>query len=160
MRVEVFVAPGEGASDALMDWLEAQEIRATIRDVRKDEVALAEAISLGATRFPVLRYQGKVVTGFNPPALAKLLRGGEELGSGITVELGSDGRPVVIEVTPGSVGEAAGLQKGDVITELGGYSAFSLDQLRTALARARSARLRVRRGPDLVSVTLRTRQPA
>jgi len=69
-------------------------------------------------------------------------------------EIGGDGRTVVTDVTGGSLAEDAGLEPGDVITDLGGYSAFSLDQLRRVLSAGRPITLGVRRGSERLRLSL------
>jgi len=54
----------------------------------------------------------------------------------------------------GSLGEDSGVEPGDVITDLGGYSSFSLDQLRTVLSAGRPITLGVRRGSEQLRVSL------
>jgi len=82
--------------------------------------------------------------------------GGEEAGAGV-LKVDDDGRPVVTEVAEGSLAEEAGLEPGDVITDLGGYSSFSLDQLdqlRTVLAARRLITLGVRRGSEQLRLSV------
>ena len=151
MRVDAFVVPGQGSSDALLDWLQLHEIPARIHDLREDESAVAEALALGAGAVAVLRRGTRSASGFDPGRLEALMRGGETVGGGLLVELDAEGRPVVAQVEPDSAGEAAGLRPGDVIAELGGYSAFTVDQLRNVLNRpaARGVQLKVRRSGEL-----------
>lgn len=159
MKVDAFVVPGQGSSDALLDWLQLQEIPARIHDLRVDESAVAEAFALGGGSLPVLRKGARSAAGFDPARLEAVIRGGETVGGGLLVELDSEGRPVVAAVEPDSAGQAAGLLPGDVIAELGGYSAFTVDQLRSVLSRAsaRQLKLKVRRSGELMELRL---QPA
>ena len=53
-----------------------------------------------------------------------------------------------------SVAEDAGLLPGDVITDLGGYSSFSLDQLRTMLTAGRPITVGVRRGSERLRLSV------
>ncbi|HEV2952620.1 MAG TPA: PDZ domain-containing protein, partial [Candidatus Dormibacteraeota bacterium] len=151
MKYVAFIQPGVGSSDALIDWLEQHEVRVTPRDVTKDESHLAEAIALGGGLMPVLRADDRTVVGFDPEALEDLL---VNHGSTVGLVFTSDpsGRVIVKDVLPGSVGEGAGVQSGDVITKLGGYTIFSVDQIRTALEHPRAARvaLEVKRGEEIV----------
>jgi S1-C subfamily serine protease len=153
MAIEVYAAPGQGSSDALLDWLELEEVVADIHDVR-DESALAEAIAAGAFPFPVTRVGELLIRGFDPVRLSHAIFGGEDAGAGLLVEIGGDGRTVVTDVTDGSLGEDSGVEPGDVITDLGGYSSFSLDQLRTVLSAGRPITLGVRRGSEQLRVSL------
>ena len=154
MRLEAFIAPGEGASDALMDWLEYQEIVPVVRDVRADEEALAVAIALGAGRLPVVKVGDRTVTGFDPSAL-KLMLEPKAAGGGISVVPDGSGRLVVQKVDPGGIGEALGLRPGDVVTRLSGYTAFSAEQLDQALSNPpRTLVLAVRRGGEELELSL------
>ena len=153
MAIKVYVAPGEGASDALLDWLEAEEVVADVHDVR-EESDLAEAIAAGAYPFPVTRVGEELIRGFDPVRLTHAIFGGEDAGAGVLVEVSGDGRTVVTDVTGGSLAEDAGLEPGDVITDLGGYSAFSLDQLRRVLSAGRPITLGVRRGTEQLRLSL------
>ena len=152
MAIKVYVAPGEGASDALLDWLEVEEVVADVHDVR-DEADLAEAIAAGAFPFPVTLVGEELIRGFDPLRLSHAIFGGEDAGAGVLVEV-RDGRTVVTDVTGGSLAEDAGLEPGDVITDLGGYSYFSLDQLRSVLAAGRPTTLGVRRGGEQFRLSL------
>src|SRR5947209_19255632 len=108
MRVEVFAQPGAGSSDALLDFLEYLEVPVVVRDVRADESALAEGLALGAGMLPVTRRGDRVVVGPDLPAVRRLLSPGAEVGAGLQVEAGPDGKPVVVGVEPGSPAENAG----------------------------------------------------
>jgi S1-C subfamily serine protease len=153
MAIEVYAAPGEGASDALLDWLEVEEVLATIHDVR-EESTLAEAIAAGAFPFPVTKVGDELIRGFDPVRLTYAIFGGEVTGGGITVELDDTGHTVVTEVAPDSVADEAGLAPGDVITDLGGYSSFSVDQLRNVLSAGRPITLGVRRGGEQLRLSM------
>lgn len=158
MSREVFIQPGVGSSDALIDWLEQHEILVRIHDVTRDESALATAVALGGGRFPVVRVDDQVLVGFLPEQLEAQL-GSHGVSGGLRLETRPGGGVLVREVMPGSVAETAGLQSGDVVVKVGGYTEFSVDQLRTALERPRASRLamEVRRGDELV--TLRIQVP-
>ena len=159
MAIEVYAAPGQGASDALLDWLEVEEVVANVHDVR-DESNLAEAIAAGAFHFPVTRVGDQLIRGFDPVRLTYAIFGGEDAGGGVSVGVDEAGHPVVIEVTPGSLAEDAGLEPGDVITDLGGYSSFSVVQLRNVLAAGRPIALGVRRGAEQLRLSMPPRELA
>jgi S1-C subfamily serine protease len=159
MTIEVYAAPGEGASDALLDWLEVEEVVANVHDVR-DESTLAEAIAAGAFPFPVTLVEQEVIRGFDPVRLGYAIFGAEEAGAGVSVAVDPDGRAVVMDVARGSLAEDAGLETGDVIVYLGGYSSFSVDQLRNVLAAGRPITLGVRRGADQLRLSLAPRDMA
>jgi S1-C subfamily serine protease len=159
MAIEVYVAPGEGASDALLDWLEVEEVAANVHDVRQ-ESTLAEAIAAGAFPFPVTRVGEEVIRGFDPVRLGYAIFGGEEAGAGVSVAVDHEGRPVVTEVAQGSLAEDAGLEEGDIILDLGGYSSFSIEQLRNVLGNGRPITLGVRRGTDRLRLSMPPRELA
>ncbi|MDQ6919088.1 MAG: PDZ domain-containing protein [Candidatus Dormibacteraeota bacterium] len=144
MAIEVYAAPGQGASDALLDWLEVEEVVANVHDVREEET-LAEAIAAGAFPFPVTMVGDQLIHGFDPVRLTTAIFGGEDAGAGVQVGVDEAGKPVVTSVAPGSLAAEAGLEPGDVIVDLGGYSNFSFDQLRSVLATGRPITLGVRR---------------
>jgi S1-C subfamily serine protease len=153
MAIEVYAAPGQGASDALLDWLEVEEVVANVHDVREEET-LAEAIAAGAFPFPVTRVGEEQIWGFDPVRLTNAIFGGEDAGAGVLVTVDEAGRPVVTGVASGSLAEEAGLEPGDVITDLGGHSSFSLDQLRTVLGKGRPITLGIRRGDDQLRLSM------
>ena len=159
MAIEVYAAPGQGASDALLDWLEVEEVMANIHDVR-EESTLAEAIELGAFPFPVTKVGDELIRGFDPVRLGHAIFGGEDAGAGVLVTVDDAGRPVVAEVAPGSLASDAGLEPGDVIIDLGGYSSFSVDQLRNVLATGRPITLGVRRGSEQLRLSMSSGQIA
>jgi S1-C subfamily serine protease len=159
MTIEIYASPGEGASDALLDWLQVEEVVANVHDVR-DESTLAEAIAAGAFPFPVTRVGDELIRGFDPVRLGYAIFGGEDAGAGVSVAVDPDGRPVVTEVAQGSLAEDAGLEMGDVIVDLGGYSSFSVDQLRNVLAAGRPITLGVRRGSDQLRLSMPPREMA
>src|SRR5436305_676217 len=153
MAIEVYAAPGQGASDPLLDWLEVEEVVADVRDVR-DESALAQAIAEGAFPFPVTRLGDELIRGFDPVRLKHAIFGGDDAGAGLLVTTHDDGSPLVVNIESGSPADEAGLQPGDVITDLGGYSAFSAEQLQRVLAGRRPITLGVRRGDEQLRLSL------
>lgn len=159
MAIEVYAAPGQGASDALLDWLEVEEVMANVHDVR-EESTLAEAIAAGAFPFPVTKVGKQLIRGFDPVRLSYAIFGGEDAGAGVSVEIDAAGRPVVTDVAVGSLAEDAGLEAGDVITDLGGYSSFSVDQLRNVLATGRPITLGIRRGTEHLRLSMSSSQMA
>jgi S1-C subfamily serine protease len=159
MAIEVYAAPGQGASDALLDWLEVEEVVADVHDVR-EESTLAEAIAAGAFPFPVTRIGEELIHGFDPVRLTNAIFGGEDAGAGVLVAVDNAGRPVVTSVASDSLASEAGLEPGDVIIDLGGYSNFSLDQLRNVLATGRPITLGIRRDGEQLRLSMSSGQMA
>src|ERR1700676_1278778 len=104
MAIEVYAAPGEGASDALLDWLEVEEVVANVHDVR-EESTLADAIAAGAFPFPVTRIGEEGIRGFPPVRPTYAIFGGEDAGAGVPVGIDDAGQPVVTGVASGSLAE-------------------------------------------------------
>ena len=152
--MEAYVQPGVGASDALLDWLEREEVKARVHDVTRDQAALAEAYALGAGVLPVVVIQGQAIRGYDPGRLQVLLGG--EAAEGFEMRLAASGELVVERIEAGGLAELAGLKPGDVITELAGYTVFSPDQVRSAISRSaeRPVTIRVRRGEDVLTLKL------
>jgi membrane-associated protease RseP (regulator of RpoE activity) len=137
MKIEVFYTPGQGASDSLMDWLEWKEALVVAKNVLVNEDAFYEGLALGAGQWPVCRKGARVVVGLDYEQIEVLLMPAENVGGGVSVELATGGIPVVIEVAQESAAARAGLQPGDIISGVGGYSAISLsiEQLRNVFGR-------------------------
>ncbi|MGH7862842.1 MAG: PDZ domain-containing protein [Candidatus Dormibacteraceae bacterium] len=157
MEFEVFVQPGVGSSDALMDWLERHEIQAHVRNVVSDASALAEALALGAGALPVTVHGGAVVSGFDPAALESLAEASPAAPAvGVEVEMDLGGEVLVGRVLPGGLGQRMGLQPGDVVAKVGGYGVFTSEQFLAALdsARRRQLTVTVRRGKASVTLSV------
>jgi S1-C subfamily serine protease len=109
-------------------------VKFTEYDVSRDEKAAEEMVrTSGQMGVPVIVVDGEVIVGFNRARLQELFAGG---GNGGRVRLGlsiadadrvaqkQGSLPVfgavIGAVTPGSLGEKAGLRVGDIITEISG----------------------------------------
>lgn len=112
----------------------------------RDRAAADEMVRLtGQLGVPVTVIDGQVVVGFNRPHLEQLLAsgGGQRPHLGLKVADASKvaqkagGIPVfgalVGAVTPGSLGERAGLRNGDIITELNLRPIRGADDLERAM---------------------------
>ena len=77
-----------------------------------------------------LRPLAPYLLGQNRAAGAEVMELGPELATYFHV----DGGVLVVEVPPGTVAEAAGLQPGDVLTHVGGAAVKSIGELRRGLA--------------------------
>jgi len=100
----------------------------------------------GQLGVPVTVINGQVVIGFNRPLLEQLLASGSGQRPHLGVKVADAGKvaertggvPVsgalVGSVTPGSLGERAGLRNGDIITEFNLRPIRSADDLQRVLA--------------------------
>lgn len=113
-----------------------------------DESAAAEMVRIsGQQGVPVIVIDGQVVIGFNRPQLDQLLEQARRPRLDAAVadarEMAAKGRcsaqegAYVGRVIPGSVAERAGLQVGDVITQLANQPVSSALHLQSLLARLR-----------------------
>jgi len=118
--------------------------------VSRDRAAADEMVRLtGQLGVPVTIIDGQVVVGFNRPLLEQLLAGGGGQRPHLGVKVADAGKvapkvggvPVsgalVGSVTPGSLGEKAGLRNGDIITELNLRPIRGADDLQRVLAELR-----------------------
>ena len=116
----------------------------------RDRAAADEMVRLtGQLGVPVTIIDGQVVVGFNRPLLEQLLAGGGGQRPHLGVKVADAGKvapkvggvPVsgalVGSVTPGSLGEKAGLRNGDIITELNLRPIRGADDLQRVLAELR-----------------------
>ena len=150
-QVTVFVKPGDPGSEAVLRYLDQRGVTYTTRDVLSDPSATAILFGrLGRVTTPAVQIGERLLVGYDPVQLARFLpREGEEeptvsFGAAVrsvTPQIAADkGLPATYGVEVGSVhagspAEAAGIQAGDVITEIGPYTINGgADQFRRAVS--------------------------
>ena len=150
-QVTVFVKPGDPGSEAVLRYLDQRGVTYTTRDVLSDPSATAILFGrLGRVTTPAVQIGERLLVGYDPVQLARFLpREGEEeptvsFGAAVrsvTAQIAADkGLPATYGVEVGSVhagspAEAAGIQAGDVITEIGPYTINGgADQFRRAVS--------------------------
>ncbi len=122
-------------------------------DVSRDSAAAEEMVSLtGQMGVPVTVIDGQVVVGFDRTRIRELLSGGagspQPLHFGLKIadavsvapQMGVNPVPgaVIGEVSPGLLGEKAGLKPGDIVTEINGGKIDSAADMERALAGLKS----------------------
>jgi len=167
MDVKVYSSPTCGYCTMAKRFLAERGIGFTEYDVSADRKAAEDIVRLtGQTGVPVIVVDGETVVGFDRPRLEKLLaKGGDgqrpRLGlkvadaSKIARKAGSV--PVfgalVGAVAPASLGQRAGIQKGDIITEINMRPIRNADDMEQAIAnlkpRARATIVFLRGGKTL-----------
>ncbi len=128
MNVVVYTTPTCPYCTQAKAFLAQRGVRFVEKDVSRDPVAAQEMIRLSKQRgVPVITVDGQVVVGFDRGRLEQLLAGGapgerRRLGLAVADAEKHAGMPgaYVGRVTPGSVGDGAGLRAGDVIIALAG----------------------------------------
>jgi membrane-associated protease RseP (regulator of RpoE activity) len=161
--ITVFVRAGDAQSQALLGYLDQRGLQYTARDVTTDPSAAAILFGrLGRVAVPALIVDDRMIVGFDPVQLARFLPRDDDGGAGVSLGAAVRGvnRDIArerglaaafgVEVGPvreGSPAAAAGLQTGDVITAIGGYTVTGgADQFRTAVA--------ARRPGDTMTITV------
>ncbi len=161
--ITVYVKPGDPASEATLRYLDQKGVHYTKRDVLADPSATAILFGrLGRVTTPVVQVGERLLVGHDPVQLARFLPRDESaepsvaFGAavrGVTAEIAAAKRlPATYGVEVGSVregspAEAAGIQPGDVITAVGGYTLDGgAEQFRRAVA--------IRRPGDSMALTL------
>jgi glutaredoxin 3 len=136
MNVKVYSTPTCGYCNMAKKYLQEKGIAYKEYDVSVDAEAAREMVNLtGQMGVPVITVDNEVIVGFDRPLLDKLLAsGGNGNGNGYKASLGlsvadasklaqKTGLPPIFgafvgRVQPGSPGEKAGLQPGDIVTEI------------------------------------------
>lgn len=129
MDIKIYTTPTCGYCHQAKQFLDERGVRYTEYDVSRDRKAAEEMVSkTGQMGVPVIVVDGEVIVGFDRVRLEQLLaRGG---GNGTNISLGISvadatkiySSPVtgalVGKVKPMYPGDRAGLEPGDIITEL------------------------------------------
>ncbi|MEE8470619.1 MAG: Uxx-star family glutaredoxin-like (seleno)protein, partial [Dehalococcoidia bacterium] len=147
-NVEVYSTPTCGYCQQAKRFLSERGIKFTEYDVSRDRAAADKMVRLtGHMGVPVIVVDGEVVIGFDRPRLERLLAGRGNAGhprfglkvadaSKVAQKFGAV--PVfgalVGAVATSSLGERAGIRKGDIITEINLRPIHNADNLEQALA--------------------------
>ena len=177
--VTVYVRAGDPDSALMLRHLEERGIEHRVRDVTSDPSASAVLFGrLGRIAVPALQVGDRMMVGYDPLQLARFLpTAGEEprvsFGAavrGVGPELAHErGLPYAmgVEVGPvheGSPAAAAGVQPGDLITQIGAYTLQGgADQFRAAVAARHPGdvmELTVRRGAEELVLAVEFPKPA
>jgi len=134
------------------------------KDVSADQAAAVEMVSrTGQQGVPVTEINGQFVVGFDQSRLEHLLKNTTGPTLGVSVANASQHAPkvghgaYVGKVRPGSPAQQAGLQKGDVITQVGSRSipdAATLVDISKRIALGQQVRVRFVRGDRTQETTL------
>lgn len=149
-EITAFVRAGDPQCDALLRYLDQRGLTYTARDVTADPSASAILFGrLGRVAVPALTVNDRMIVGFDPVQLARLLPSTEAAGP--PVSFGAAVRSVTrdvarehglpaafgVEVGPvheGSPAADAGVRPGDLITAIGAYTLTGgAEQFRTAV---------------------------
>lgn len=139
--VVVYTTPTCGYCHQVKQYLSQRGVTFTERDVAADPQAAAEMVRLSGQRgVPVIVMDSQVVVGFDRPRLDQLLASGRaappRLGLSVADASSIGGRAsngaYVGRVKSLSLGDKAGLAKGDVIIELAGQPIQNADELEAA----------------------------
>jgi glutaredoxin-like YruB-family protein len=132
MEIKLYTAPTCGYCNQVKRFLSERGVPFTEHDVSRDRAAADEMVRLtGQMGVPVIVADGQVIVGFDRPRLEQLIaqgNGSRRPKFGLKVADASrmaqkfGAVPIfgalVGEVVPSSLGERAGIQRGDIITEV------------------------------------------
>jgi len=178
-QITVYVRAGDPDCAAVLGCLQQRGLAYTTRDVLSDPSASAVLFGrLGQVVVPVVQVGERMLVGYDPVQLARFLPQQAEEPS---VSFGAAVRSVSLEtarahgmpaaygvevgrVHEGSPAAEAGVQAGDLITQIGPYTLQGgAEQFRMALAARRpgdTMTLTVRRGTEDVTLVVAFPQPA
>jgi len=148
MNVEIYTSPACGYCHQAKRFLSQRGVNFTEHDVSIDRAAAEEIVRLtGQMGVPVIVVDGQVIIGFDRARLEHLLaKGGDGQRPRFGLKVADASRvaqkvgavPVfgalVGAVAPSSLGQRAGIQRGDIITELNMRPIRGADDLEHALA--------------------------
>ena len=147
MNVTIYTTPTCGYCRHAEEFLRQRGIQFTEHDVSADRAAAEEMVrKSGQTGVPVIVIDDDVVVGFDRARLEQLLKGGsadQRPRFGLTIADASKTGPkfglapvfgaLVGKVAPRSLGEKAGIQPGDIITEFNMRPIHTASDLENAL---------------------------
>ncbi len=165
MNVTIYTTPTCGWCRRTKEFLSRRGIRYTERDVSTDRAAAEEMVTKsGQMGVPVIVIDGEVIAGFDQARLEDILSrqpqaGRPSLGlrvaDAVNIARKQSSVPVfgayVGSVRPGSAAEQAGLQPGDIITELNLHpirNAADLEQVVASLREGASVNVVFLRGQE------------
>jgi glutaredoxin 3 len=129
MNVTVYTTPTCPYCNMVKQFLSQQGVAFTEKDVSVNQAAAMDMVRrTGQQGVPVTEIGGQFVIGFDRPRLEQLLNQAPRPTLGVSVADASRHAPKVGQgafvgkVHPSSLAQRAGLQKGDVITEISGHS--------------------------------------
>ena len=148
MNVKIYTSPTCGYCHQAKRYLSEHGVKFTEHDISVDRAAAEEIVRLtGQMGVPVIVIDGEVVIGFDRARLEPLLaKGGDGQHPRFGLKVADASRvaqkigavPVfgalVGAVAPSSLGERAGIQRGDIITEINMRPIRNADDLEQALA--------------------------
>ncbi|MFC2065534.1 glutaredoxin domain-containing protein [Chloroflexota bacterium] len=142
MGVKIYTTPTCGYCHQVKGFLSERGVRYTEYDVSRDRAAADEMVRLtGQMGVPVILVDEQAVIGFDRPRLESLLaRSGNGHNPRFGLKVADAGKvagqfgAVVGAVAPSSLGERAGLRRGDIITEVNLRRINNADDLEHALA--------------------------
>ncbi len=136
MNAIVYTTPTCPYCRMVKEFLSQRGVPFVEKDVSVDRSAAMYMVQrTGQQGVPVTEINGQFVVGFDRPHLERLLQQAPRPGLGVSVADASRHAPsvghgaYVGKVRQNSPAERAGLQKGDVITEVGGHSILDADTL-------------------------------
>jgi glutaredoxin 3 len=148
MNVKVYTTPTCGYCRQAKQFLSELGVQYTEYDVSRDRAMAEEMVRLtGQMGVPVIVVDGQIVVGFNRARLEQLLaKAGSQKHPHLGLRVADAAKvaqkfgvvpvigAVVGAVSPSSLGERAGLQVGDIITEVNLRQVSNADDLEQALA--------------------------
>ena len=163
MNVTIYTTPTCGYCRHAKEFLHQRGVQFTEHDVSVDRAAAEEMVSKsGQMGVPVIVIDDEVVVGFDRSRLEQLLNKGshgQRPHFGLTIADASKTAPkfglapvfgaLVGKVAPQSLGEKAGIQPGDIITEFNMrpiHNASDLENAITSLAKGQRAVIILLRG--------------
>ncbi|MDD5094521.1 MAG: Uxx-star family glutaredoxin-like (seleno)protein [Dehalococcoidia bacterium] len=148
MNITIYTTPTCGYCHQAKRFLSERGVKYAERDISRDRSAADEMVRLtGQMGVPVIVVDGQAIIGFDRPRLESLIaaaasqqrpRFGLKIADAGKMAQKSGAVPVfgalVGAVAPGSLGAKAGIQTGDIITELNLRHITTADDLEKALS--------------------------